>query len=151
MTKKKVVVKVSMNGRNQKFPLFPNFRRQGNRQKALQIATAVPGNISNLLSGLSTRKIQKNFLKRFQSVILKGADQDVIEVTGEGVDAVDLTITLHKRVGYANLEMVNEVKEEKKPEKDEQPKPAEPPVVWSYPTYVVTEPTEPQSACCPVM
>ncbi|XP_030456115.1 heavy metal-associated isoprenylated plant protein 47-like isoform X2 [Syzygium oleosum] len=130
MTKKKVVVKVSMNGRNQKFPLFPNFRRQGNRQKALQIATAVPG---------------------FQSVILKGADQDVIEVTGEGVDAVDLTITLHKRVGYANLEMVNEVKEEKKPEKDEQPKPAEPPVVWSYPTYVVTEPTEPQSACCPVM
>ncbi|KAF8015708.1 hypothetical protein BT93_H1282 [Corymbia citriodora subsp. variegata] len=117
MTKKKVVVKVSMNGKNQKFSIFPNFRRQDNRQKALEIATAVPG---------------------FQSLILKGADRDVIEVTGDGVDAVELTKKLRKKVGYANLETVSEVKEEKKPE-EKKPKPPELPVFLSYPSYVVME------------
>lgn len=93
----------------------------------------------------------------FQSLSLKGTDQDVIEVTGEEVDAVELTNKLRKSVGYANLEGVNEVKEEKKPEEGEQPKPVEMLVVWSYPAYAVTEPqpvyvvTEPPPACCTVM
>ncbi|KAL3753134.1 hypothetical protein ACJRO7_000520 [Eucalyptus globulus] len=85
MAKKKVVVKVCTNNRNQEFSLFPNFRRQYNRVKALQIATAV---------------------------------LDVIEVMGDGVDAVELTRKLCKSLGYANLEMVNEVKEEEKQEEN---------------------------------
>ncbi|XP_030543958.1 disease resistance protein Pik-1-like [Rhodamnia argentea] len=120
MTKKKVVVKASMNGRNQKFSLFPNFRRQDNRLKGLRIATAVSG---------------------FQSLSLKGTHRDVIEVTVDGVDAVELTSKLRKSVGYANLKTVMKVKdgkeqEEKKPKKDEPPKSAALPVVWTYPPYV---------------
>ncbi|KAK3444596.1 heavy metal-associated isoprenylated plant protein 47 [Eucalyptus grandis] len=131
MAKRKVVVKVSMNGRNQKFSLFPNFRRQDNRVKALQIAMAIPG---------------------FQSLSLKGTDRDTIEVTGDGVDAFELTSKLRKSLGYAILETVNEVKEEEKQE-EKKPKIDEVPVVsypWdpSYSSYVVTES---QPACCTVM
>ncbi|XP_030441822.1 heavy metal-associated isoprenylated plant protein 47-like [Syzygium oleosum] len=127
MTKKKVVVKVSnMNVTNRKYLLFPNFRRQDNRLKALQIAAAVPG---------------------FQSLSMKGADRDVIEVTGDGVDAVDLVNKLRKSVGHAKLETVDDVKEEKKEEKPKEREPLPPPPP-PPPLYIVTEPEPP---CCTIM
>ncbi|KAF8015709.1 hypothetical protein BT93_H1283 [Corymbia citriodora subsp. variegata] len=127
MAKKKVVVKVSnMNGRNSKCWLFPNFRRQDNRLKTLQIAAAVPG---------------------IASLSVKGTDQDMIEVIGDGVDAVELAKKLRKSVGHAMLETVDDVKEEKKEEK-----PKEPPPVVVYPPglppYILMEP---EPACCTIM
>ncbi|KAK7837165.1 heavy metal-associated isoprenylated plant protein 47 [Quercus suber] len=45
------------------------------------------------------------------SVSLQGEDKDQVVVIGEGVDAACLTSTLRKKVGYARLETVEEVKD----------------------------------------
>ncbi|KAI6698828.1 hypothetical protein NL676_018947 [Syzygium grande] len=113
-----------MNGPNRKCLLFPNFRRQDNRLKALQIAVAVPG---------------------FQSLSLKGADREVIEVTGDRVDAVNLVNKLRKSKVHAKLEMVEDVKEEKEEEKPEEREPLPLPPL---PLYIMTEPEPP---CCTIM
>jgi hypothetical protein len=50
------------------------------------------------------------------SVAIAGADRDQVVVVGEGVDSIDLTSTLRKKVGPAHLLTVGEdKKEEKKP------------------------------------
>ncbi|KAK3444594.1 hypothetical protein EUGRSUZ_A00963 [Eucalyptus grandis] len=128
MAKKKVVVKVyNMNGRKLKFWLCPKFGAQDNRSEALKIAATVPG---------------------FSSLSLKGTDRDVIEVTGDEFDAVELTENLRKNVGHAKLEAVEEVKEKKEEQK---PQAAEPQVVVAHPpTYIWTE-SEPEPVCCTIM
>ncbi|KAK3444595.1 heavy metal-associated isoprenylated plant protein 16 isoform X1 [Eucalyptus grandis] len=133
MAKKKVVVKVdNMNGKKLKFWLCPKFGAQDNRSEALKIAATVPG---------------------FSSLSLKGTDRDVIEVTGDEFDAVELTTKLRKNVGHAKLEAVEEVKEKKEEQKPKakEPQAKEPQVVFAHPpTYIVME-SEPGPACCTIM
>ncbi|KAG5227920.1 heavy metal-associated isoprenylated plant protein [Salix suchowensis] len=63
-------------------------------------------------------------LSGVESVGLVGQDKSHIEVVGDGVDAVELTDLLRKKVGYAELAsvtVVGEKKEDKKPESAVQP------------------------------
>ncbi|KAF8407687.1 hypothetical protein HHK36_006822 [Tetracentron sinense] len=52
------------------------------------------------------------------SVAIEGEDKDQVVVIGDGVDSVCLTLLLRKKVGYASLISVAEVKENKE-QKDE--------------------------------
>lgn len=96
------------------------------------------------------------------SVSLQGQDKDQVVVIGERVDAACLTNTLRKKVGYARLETVEEVKDkpaEKKKEDDKKkedkkdpppfqcimPPPCCPPQFESY--GVVYEPYGSQPNC----
>ncbi|KAF3445159.1 hypothetical protein FNV43_RR14852 [Rhamnella rubrinervis] len=57
-------------------------------------------------------------------------DKNQIEVTGDGIDVVDLTNRLRKSLKYAEVVSVTPVeakKEEKKEEKKDEPKPVWPP------------------------
>ena len=56
------------------------------------------------------------------SVSLEGEDRDQVVVIGERVDAACLTSTLRKKVGYARLETVEEVKDKPADKKDEDDK-----------------------------
>lgn len=56
------------------------------------------------------------------SVSLQGEDRDQVVVTGERVDAASLTSTLRKKVGYARLETVEEVKDKPAGEKKDEKK-----------------------------
>ena len=62
-----------------------------------------------------------------ESAGLGGQDKSQIEVVGDGVDAVELTNCLRKKVGYAELASVEAVGEKKE-------EPAVQPVAW--PGYV---------------
>ncbi|KAK2651787.1 hypothetical protein Ddye_011643 [Dipteronia dyeriana] len=69
-----------------------------------------------------------------ESVTLKGDDKNQIEVTGDGLDAADLTKLLRKKFGYAFLESVGAADDEKKEETKNEAKME---VVWpSYPAAV---------------
>ncbi|KAJ4830584.1 hypothetical protein Tsubulata_031053 [Turnera subulata] len=62
-----------------------------------------------------------------------GKDKNQIEVTGDGVDAAELTTLLRKNVGYAELVSVTPVgdkKEDKKEDKKDEEKMQQ--VVWPY-------------------
>ncbi|KAK4575573.1 hypothetical protein RGQ29_026507 [Quercus rubra] len=54
------------------------------------------------------------------SVAVEGADKDQLVVIGEGVDSANLTCSLRKKLCYATLLGVEEVKE-----KDQEPEPEE--------------------------
>ncbi|KDP39243.1 hypothetical protein JCGZ_01000 [Jatropha curcas] len=62
------------------------------------------------------------------SVAFEGSDREKLIVIGERVDAACLTRALRKKVSYANLVLVEEVKppEEKKPDKPEEKNPDNP-------------------------
>ncbi|EPS72216.1 hypothetical protein M569_02548 [Genlisea aurea] len=47
-----------------------------------------------------------------ESVALKGGDKDQVEVVGEGIDAVELTRLLRRKLGSAELLTVTEFKKE---------------------------------------
>ncbi|XP_012485442.1 heavy metal-associated isoprenylated plant protein 16 [Gossypium raimondii] len=84
-----------------------------------------------------------------ESASLKGDDKSQIEVTGDGVDAVQLTSRLRKSVGHAELVSVSAVDGEKKEEN-------KPPAayVWPYnqPLYVYQElPYAHQQDPCSIM
>ena len=55
------------------------------------------------------------------SVAIEGSDRDQLVVIGEGVDSANLTCSLRKKLCYAALWSVDELKANKKPE--EKPKP----------------------------
>ena len=59
------------------------------------------------------------------SVAVEGADKDQLVVIGEGVDSANLTCSLRKKLCYATLLGVEEVKEEKKEPEPVKPKPEE--------------------------
>ena len=64
------------------------------------------------------------------SVAIEGSDRDQLVVIGEGVDSANLTCSLRKKLCYAALRSVEEVKAKPKPEekpKPEVPKPNKPP------------------------
>ncbi|KAJ6895664.1 hypothetical protein NC651_022010 [Populus alba x Populus x berolinensis] len=63
-------------------------------------------------------------LSGVESAGLGGEDKSQIEVVGDGVDAVQLTNLLRKKVGYAELASVEAVGEKKE-------EPAVQPVAWS--------------------
>jgi hypothetical protein len=54
------------------------------------------------------------------SVAVEGSDKDQLVVIGEGVDSANLTCSLRKKLCYATLLSVEEVKEKQEP-KDEKP------------------------------
>lgn len=69
-----------------------------------------------------------------ESAAIQGEDKSQIEVIGDGVDAVALTVLLRKKFGHAELLAVSEKKdEEKKPEKTPEPE-VQYNLVW--PSYV---------------
>ncbi|KAK1391429.1 HMA domain-containing protein [Heracleum sosnowskyi] len=104
------------------------------RTKAMQIAATVFG---------------------VESVALKGADKDQLEVIGEGIDTVELAKLLRKKVGGADLLSVGPAKEEKKPAAAAAPAkknetPAVPVQMWTYPmplSYPVYEIRESEPNC----
>ena len=73
-----------------------------------------------------------------ESASLKGDDKSQIEVTGDGVDPVQLTNLIRKSVGHAELVSVSAVDGEKKEKKENEVKPAA--YVWPYnPPYYLYE------------
>ncbi|KAI9161616.1 hypothetical protein LWI28_019079 [Acer negundo] len=78
------------------------------RSKAMQIAVGASG---------------------VESATLKGDDKNQIEVTGDGIDAAELTKLLRKKFGYAFLESVGAADEKKK---EETKKEAKMEVLWPY-------------------
>ncbi|CAI8597885.1 unnamed protein product [Vicia faba] len=71
-----------------------------------------------------------------ESAAIQGDNKDQIEVTGVGIDSVELTRKLRKNFCYANLVSVGDVekkedKKEEKEEKKEEKKKEEEVVVWS--------------------
>ncbi|XVF71691.1 hypothetical protein PTKIN_Ptkin12aG0060200 [Pterospermum kingtungense] len=78
-------------------------------------------------------------LSGVESASLKGNEKSQIEITGDGVDPVELTSLLRKKVGYAELVSVSAVGGEKKKDKEEETK-AVAQYVWPYnPPYYVYE------------
>ncbi|KAL4618462.1 hypothetical protein ACB092_06G012300 [Castanea dentata] len=59
------------------------------------------------------------------SVAVQGVDKDQLVVIGEGVDSANLTCSLRKKLCYATLLGVEEVKEKKKEPEPVKPKPEE--------------------------
>ncbi|XVF77267.1 hypothetical protein PTKIN_Ptkin14bG0029500 [Pterospermum kingtungense] len=74
------------------------------------------------------------------SVALHGPEKDKLLIIGDGVDAACLTACLRKKLCYASLEIVEEVKE-KKPE-PLKPEPPKDPIV-----FVCHCPQQPQFEC----
>ncbi|KAK3405122.1 disease resistance protein Pik-1 [Eucalyptus grandis] len=109
--KQKVVIKVSMNGNGHASSFFC-FGPQSPHSRALRLASGFRG---------------------VQSVALVG-DRDQIEVTGE-VDSVDLTNSLRKKFGSAEIVTVGEVKKEDKSEDKSEETEDVKPFVWPYPRY----------------
>ncbi|RVX14612.1 Heavy metal-associated isoprenylated plant protein 47 [Vitis vinifera] len=56
------------------------------------------------------------------SVAIEGAEKDRVVVIGDGVDSASLTCCLRKKLGYATLVSVEEVKEKPKPDPKPDPK-----------------------------
>ncbi|KAJ4811108.1 hypothetical protein LUZ62_023674 [Rhynchospora pubera] len=87
------------------------------RSKALQIAASTDG---------------------VDSVTLQGDGKNHLVVTGDGVDSVNLTKTLRKKIGRAAIVEQGEKKEEEKKEKVEESKiqwgPSQPIVVYDLPS-----------------
>lgn len=67
-----------------------------------------------------------------ESTAFQGQEKDKIEVVGDGIDAVALTTSLRKNVGFAELVSVSAVDDKKEAE----PKPTQPDVIWSTHPYV---------------
>lgn len=70
-----------------------------------------------------------------QSVALSGDGKDQIEVTGEGIDTVELAKLLRKKIGSADLLSVGPVAEEKKKAEKENEAKVVPLVQGSQPYY----------------
>lgn len=60
---------------------------------------------------------------------IEGEEKDQVVVIGEGVDSADLTRLLRKKVGYASIISVEEVKPKDGPEEDDKDDPT--PMQWS--------------------
>ncbi|KAF5746196.1 hypothetical protein HS088_TW06G00363 [Tripterygium wilfordii] len=111
LLQQKIVIHVAMNGqqhRSQSLLSAACFSRPNSRSKALQIAVGLPG---------------------VEQAALRGTEKDQIEVTGDMIDAVELTKLLRKKVGYANLISVTPVGAKKEDEKE---KATRMPMFWSY-------------------
>ncbi|XVF77268.1 hypothetical protein PTKIN_Ptkin14bG0029600 [Pterospermum kingtungense] len=65
------------------------------------------------------------------SVALHGPEKDKLLIIGDGVDAACLTACLRKKLCYASLEIVEEVKEKK--QEETKPVPSKDPVVCYCP------------------
>ena len=134
LLQQKIVIKVTVNGPK-------------SRSKSLQIAVGFSGKqnlpctqVFELQYLIETMNLWANSDDHYvdglvffcdsvgvESAGLGGEDKSQIEVVGDGVDAVELTNCLRKKVGYAEIvsvAAVGEKKEEKKPEAVVQP------VIW---------------------
>ncbi|KAK3199911.1 hypothetical protein Dsin_023326 [Dipteronia sinensis] len=88
------------------------------------------------------------------SVAWEGEKKDKVVVIGDGVDAATLTTNLRKKLGCAELLLVQEVKEKKeepqKPEKVTEPTPPSYPFLYPmYGSVVVYE--DPCTSTCNIM
>lgn len=80
-----------------------------------------------------------------ESVALKGDDMRQIEVMGDGVDAVALTTSLRKKVGYAEVVSVGAAGAGDQSMDDEKIEANPEPVVW--PNYHVAAPLPHYDVC----
>ncbi|XP_050251020.1 heavy metal-associated isoprenylated plant protein 47-like [Quercus robur] len=99
------------------------------------------------------------------SVAIEGSDRDQLVVIGEGVDSANLTCSLRKKLCYATLRSVEEVKDEQNepegPEQNPNPEPISTdcpqlPKCPQYPPYPVTYEVKvydytPNPSYCPIM
>ncbi|KAF0890439.1 hypothetical protein E2562_002814 [Oryza meyeriana var. granulata] len=69
------------------------------------------------------------------SMEVTGDGKDRLQVVGDGVDPVCLVTCLRKKIGYAEIVQVEEVKPEKKPEAEKKPEPPKPVVCHPHPYY----------------
>ncbi|KAJ0986947.1 hypothetical protein J5N97_005303 [Dioscorea zingiberensis] len=78
-----------------------------------------------------------------ESVALEGKDRDQLVVIGDGVDSINLTNILRKKVGHADLVTVNEVKKnvEKKEKEGEKKASVQPTVANPVTLYTGYPPT----------
>ncbi|KAF7848710.1 hypothetical protein BT93_L1713 [Corymbia citriodora subsp. variegata] len=118
--KQKAVIKVCMNDDTSRFCCF-NLR--SSCPKPLTVASGFPG---------------------VQSVKYLGDDKDQIEVTGE-FDSVDLTTSLRKKVGFAQIITVGEAGESTDPKPVKCPCPCPPP--WPRCEIVIIEDSYPEPGC----
>ncbi|XXG72472.1 hypothetical protein AAC387_Pa07g1561 [Persea americana] len=95
----------------QKLVVKLNMHDAKSRSKAMKIAVGLPGVIS---------------------ATIEGADKDQIAVVGDGVDSIDLTKLLRKRMGSTELVSVTPMDEKKK--KEEKP---EATIAWPYQYYPI--------------
>ncbi|KAI8557942.1 hypothetical protein RHMOL_Rhmol04G0050100 [Rhododendron molle] len=105
---------------------------QKSRSKALKIVVGISG---------------------VESATLKGQEMDQIEVTGNDIDAVAITRSLRKKVGFAELVAVAPVEEKKAdPKPDDKVKEPIiiPPLAWP-PYYVEEIKYNDDPACCSIM
>ncbi|XXG72474.1 hypothetical protein AAC387_Pa07g1562 [Persea americana] len=96
----------------QKLVVKLNMHDAKGRSKAMKIAVGLPGVIS---------------------ATIEGADKDQIAVVGDGVDSIDLTKLLRKRMGSTELVSVTPMDEKKK---EEEKKP-EATIAWPYQYYPI--------------
>ncbi|KAJ8629732.1 hypothetical protein MRB53_023055 [Persea americana] len=124
----------------QKIVIKVDMHCQKCRSKAMEIAAAADG---------------------VSSVAIEGMEQDQVVVIGDRVDSACLVKRLRKKVGYADLVIVEEVKpkeekeeekkEEKKEEKEEE-KPTCQPQCHGYPYFVYYQTVdEPNPSICLIM
>ncbi|XP_059641496.1 heavy metal-associated isoprenylated plant protein 16-like [Cornus florida] len=117
----------------QKLVIKMSLNGQKSRSKAMKIVVGISG---------------------VESAALQGADKNQIEVTGDGVDAVELTTALRKSksVGYAELVSVTAVGEKKPEEKQNE---VQPPLIWTtsyqYPPYQMVYQYPNQDPNCSIM
>ncbi|KAK9268971.1 hypothetical protein L1049_000738 [Liquidambar formosana] len=83
------------------------------------------------------------FMRSVSSVEIQGADKDELVVIGERVDSVGLTNLLRKKVGYAAIVKVEEMKAKEEPKKEVEVNPT--PICYTVPSIVYYEPN--QSGC----
>lgn len=90
------------------------------------------------------------------SVAIEGAEKDKVVVVGDGVDSAALTECLRKKVGYATLESVEEVKAKADTEKKKDTKPAPAPTPWASccqnpPIFIARMDDYPDQPNCSIM
>ncbi|KAK2639924.1 hypothetical protein Ddye_027719 [Dipteronia dyeriana] len=90
-----------MQWNEQKIVIRVQVRYDKCRSKAMEIAAVADGVIS---------------------VAWEGEDKDKVVVIGDGVDAVTLTRSLSKKLGFADLLFIQEMKEKKEEKKQEKEK-----------------------------
>ncbi|KAI8557940.1 hypothetical protein RHMOL_Rhmol04G0049900 [Rhododendron molle] len=113
------------------------------------------------MNGQKSRSKALKIVVGVESVALKGQENDQIEVTGDDIDAVAITTSLRKKVGFAELVAVAPVEEKKAdPKTDDKGKePTIQPLAWPSgvpygtpaPYYVQEIKYNDDPACCSIM
>ncbi|XVE94263.1 hypothetical protein REPUB_Repub01dG0266500 [Reevesia pubescens] len=88
---------------------------RGGRSKVFDLLGCILRKSDEEAQGFQT-KVLKKVVETYGviSVALEGDQKDKVGVIGDGIDATTLTRCLRKKVGHANIESLEEVKEKEK-------------------------------------